>query len=237
MEEVNGPSFANRWRDLLLADRPRICGQVAEALDYSHLQGAIHRDVKPVNVLLAPSDEAKLSGFGLWLVTCDRRDLSGTIRGISRWMSPVQVQGKSLDHRTDLHSLGVMLYECATGEVPFVGDAMSVIGQHINAKPTPPRFKKPEISWTLENLIESLLEKKRTRRPASSHLVALALYEEAERAAARANQPPSRGQFQVDLCYHSWTVGCATLRSSPTLKRTTAGPSRAGECRRWRLRP
>ena len=121
MEEVNGPSFANRWRDLLLADRLRICGQVAEALDYAHLQGVIHRDVKPGNVLLTPSDEAKLSDFGLSLVTGDRRDQSGTIRGTPSYMSPEQAQGKSLDHRTDLYSVGVMVYECATGDVPFVG--------------------------------------------------------------------------------------------------------------------
>ena len=182
MEEVNGPSFANRWRDLLLADRLRICGQVAEALDYAHVQGVIHRDVKPGNVLLTPSDEAKLSDFGLSLVTGDRRDQSGTIRGTPRYMSPEQAQGKSLDHRTDLYSVGVMVYECATGDVPFVGHAMSVIGQHINAAPTAPRFKNPEISSTLENLILSLLEKHPARRPASGNVVALALFEEAERA-------------------------------------------------------
>ena len=182
MEEVNGPSFSNRWRDLLLDDRLRICGQVAEALDYAHVQGVIHRDVKPGNVLLTPSDEAKLSDFGLSLVTDDRRDQSGTIRGTPRYMSPEQAQGKSLDHRTDLYSLGVMLYECATGDVPFVGHAMSVIGQHINAAPTAPRFKNPEISSTLESLILSLLEKNPTKRPASGNVVALALVEEAERA-------------------------------------------------------
>ena len=182
MEEVNGPSFANRWRDLLLDDRLRICGQVAEALDYAHFQGVIHRDVKPGNVLLTPSDEAKLSDFGLSLVTGDRRDQSGTIRGTPSYMSPEQAQGKSLDHRTDLYSVGVMVYECATGDVPFVGHAMSVIGQHINATPTAPRFKNPEISSTLESLILSLLEKHPTRRPPSGNVVALALIEEAERA-------------------------------------------------------
>src|SRR5262249_11679583 len=182
MEEVNGPSFSNRWRDLLLDDRLRICGQVAEALDYAHVQGVIHRDVKPGNVLLTPSDEAKLSDFGLSLLTGDGSDPSGTIRGTPRYMSPEQARGRSLDHRTDLYSVGVMLFECATGEVPFVVQAMSVIGQHVNAVPPAPRLKNPEISSTLENLILSLLEKNPTQRPASGNLVALALFEEAERA-------------------------------------------------------
>ena len=105
MEEVNGPSFANRWRDLPLVDRLRICEQVAEALDYAHVQGVIPREVKPGNVLLTPGDQAKLSDFGISLVTGDRSDRSGTIRGTPLYMSPEQAQGKSLDHRTDLNSV------------------------------------------------------------------------------------------------------------------------------------
>jgi serine/threonine-protein kinase len=182
MEEVDGPSFADRWRDLPLADRLRICGQVAEALDYAHVRGVIHRDVKPGNVLLTPSDEAKLSDFGLSVVTGDRTDRSGTIRGTPRYMSPEQAQGKSLDHRTDLYSVGVMLYECATGDVPFVGHAISVIGQHANARPTAPRSRNPAIWSTLDGLILSLLEKHPSRRPASANLVALSIFEEVERA-------------------------------------------------------
>ena len=116
-------------------------------------------------------------------------DQSGTIRGTPLYMSPEQARGRSLDHRTDLYSLGVMLYECATGEVPFVGHAMSVIGQHIHAAPTAPRLKNPELSSTLENLILSLLEKNPGRRPAPGNVVALALFEEAERAASPADQP------------------------------------------------
>jgi serine/threonine-protein kinase len=182
MEEVNGPSFSSRWRTLLLADRLRICGQVAEALDYAHLQGVIHRDVKPGNVLLTPGDEAKLSDFGLSLISGDQSDQSGTIRGTPAYMSPEQAQGKPLDHRSDLYSVGVMLYECATGGVPFVGDPLSVICQHKSAAPLSPRRKNPEIWSTLESLILSLLEKHRSKRPAAGNLVALALLEEAERA-------------------------------------------------------
>src|SRR4029077_9151128 len=114
MEEVNGPSFSIRWRKLHLEDRLWICGQVAEALHYAHLQGVIHRDVKPGKVLLTPNDEAKLSDFGISLVTDSRSAQCGTVRGIHFYMSPEQAQGKSLNHRTDLYSVGVMLYECAT---------------------------------------------------------------------------------------------------------------------------
>ncbi len=199
LEEVNGPTFSNRWQELLLQDRLRICAHVAEALDYAHVQGVIHRDVKPGNVLLTPNDEAKLSDFGLSLFTDDRKDQkSGTIWGTPRYMSPEQATGRTLDHRTDLYSVGVMVYECATGDVPFTGDAMSVMSQHINAEPPAPRFKNPEISSTLECLILSLLEKRPAKRPASGNVVALALIEEAERARrlARINPGLSRSDLQ-----------------------------------------
>jgi serine/threonine-protein kinase len=182
MEEVNGPSLASRWPILLLGDRLRICGQVAEALDYAHLQGVIHRDVKPGNVLLTAGDDAKLSDFGLSLLTGDRGDHSGTVRGTPLYMSPEQAQGKPLDHRADLYSVGVMLYECVAGEVPFTGPALAVLEQHIHDPPTAPRFKNPQVWSTLEHLILSLLQKSPRKRPASGSLVALALLEEAERA-------------------------------------------------------
>jgi serine/threonine-protein kinase len=185
MEEVDGPSFSNRWRDLLLENRLRICGQVAEALDYAHTRGVIHRDVKPSNVLLTPGDESKLSDFGLSFVAADRKDLSGTIRGTPCYMSPEQAQGKSLDHRTDLYALGVMLYECATGDVPFIGDVMSIISQHIKEPPAPPRFMNPAISPTLDSLILSLLEKNPKKRPNSGGMVAVALIKETERERQR----------------------------------------------------
>ncbi len=156
MEEVNGPSFANRWRDLPLADRLRICGQVAEALDYAHQQGVVHRDVKPGNVLLTSNDDAKLSDFGLSLLSEDAGNPTWTIRGTPRYLSPEQAQGKPLDYRTDLYSLGVMLYECATGDVPFAGDALGMMNQHIHSAPPSPRLRNSEIWFTLENLILAL---------------------------------------------------------------------------------
>src|SRR5262249_7474725 len=161
----------------LLGDRLQVCGQVAEALDYAHYQGVIHRDVKPGNVLLTPGDQAKLSDFGLSLITGDKTDERTAIRGTPRYMSPEQAQGDAVDHRADLYSLGVMLYECATGDALFVGHPMSVMDRHIHAAPPAPRFKNPVISSTLENLILSLLEKDPSRRPPAGNVVALALIE------------------------------------------------------------
>jgi serine/threonine-protein kinase len=182
MEEVNGPSFANRWRDLILADRLRICAQVAEALHYAHIQGVIHRDVKPGNVLLAPGDHAKLSDFGISVVSSDRKDDNWAIRGTPSYMSPEQAQGQRFDHRTDLYSVGVMLYECVTGDMPFDGDPRAVMRQHASATPPSPRLKNSEIWSTLERLIMALLAKNPGKRPASGNVVALELFEEAERA-------------------------------------------------------
>ncbi len=233
MEEVNGSSFWNRWRNLPLSDRLRICGQVAEALNYAHLQGVIHRDVKPGNVLLTAEDEAKLSDFGLSLVTDEGRDQSGTIRGTPRYMSPEQAQGLTLDHRTDLYSVGVMVYECSTGEVPFVGPAMSVMSQHINATPRAPRLKNPDLSSMLDSLILSLLEKNPSKRPASGSEVAQALGEEAERA--RRLERLTSGLSRSDAQEHSRPAAVGLDDRGRTESRggqgERLGPGRAGFAR------
>ena len=192
MEEVDGTSFSKRWRVLPLAERLRVIAQTAEALDYAHHQGVIHRDVKPANVLLTALDTAKLSDFGLSMLA-EVGDESGVVRGTPHYMSPEQARGKRLDHRTDLYSLGVMLYECATGSIPFTGQAMSVIAQHINESPTPPRFKNPDVAPTLETLILSLLSKDPDARPASGAAVAKSLREEYDRERERRPAATSGG--------------------------------------------
>jgi serine/threonine-protein kinase len=184
MEQVDGTSYVKRWRNLTLSERLRVLAGVADALDYAHHQGVIHRDIKPGNVLLSASDIPKLSDFGLSLLA-DRADEAGTIRGTPHYMSPEQSRGKRLDYRTDLYSLGVMLYESATGSVPFTGNSMSVLAQHMGTPPEPPRARNPGVSDALQRLILSLLAKKPTERPASGGAVAAALREEVERIQAQ----------------------------------------------------
>src|SRR5262245_20673592 len=109
MEEVNGTSYSKRWRHLGLTERLNILVRVAEALDYAHHQGVVHRDVKQANVLLTASDIPKLSDFGLSIMGfSDESHHAGVVRGTPHYMSPEQTRGSRLDYRTDLYSLGVM---------------------------------------------------------------------------------------------------------------------------------
>ncbi len=174
MEEVDGSSYGRRARELGLSGRLRVLAQVADALDYSHHQGVIHRDVKPANVLMTRSDSAKLSDFGL-SVLIETNQESGVIRGTPHYMSPEQAKGKRLDHRTDIYSLGVMLYEGVTGSPPFSGPPFAVMAGHANGTPDPIRSKNPTVSPGLESLILRMMEKSPENRPGSGAEVAQAL--------------------------------------------------------------
>ncbi|MGP0064684.1 MAG: serine/threonine protein kinase [Isosphaeraceae bacterium] len=180
MEEVKGTSYARRWRHVPLEDRLRILAQVADALDYAHHQGVVHRDVKPGNVLLTATDSPKLSDFGLSILA-EEGDNSGVVRGTPLYMSPEQTKGSRLDYRTDLYSLGVMIYESAVGSAPFTGTSLSIMAQHGASEPDPPRGRNPWVSEDLEALILSLLAKKPEARPRSGAVVAESLRREVDR--------------------------------------------------------
>jgi eukaryotic-like serine/threonine-protein kinase len=171
MEEVDGSSFQKRWRKITLPERLQILAQTAEALDYAHHQGVIHRDVKPANILLTSADQAKLSDFGLSMMG-EQAQETGVTRGTPHFMSPEQARGLKLDHRSDLYALGVILYECATGSAPFEGPALTVMSQHVSSAPVRPRLKNPEISAELEAFMLGLLAKKPDDRPGSGRAVA-----------------------------------------------------------------
>ncbi len=214
MEEVDGTSFQRRWRKLPVGERLRILAQVAEALDYAHHQGVIHKDVKPANILLTASDQPKLSDFGL-SVLADTVEESGVVRGTPHYMSPEQSRGKKLDYRSDLYALGVILYECVTGSTPFSGTSVVIMSQHVSATPESPRGKVPECPPELEGLILQMMDKTPLNRPGSGSEVACRI-----RAILNRNGAPAAGPAAV-----SAAPAEVVATASPPAARTEPGRS------------
>ena len=138
--------------------------QVAEGLAAAHAKGLIHRDIKPANIWLeaGSSPRAKILDFGLARLTNDEVHLtqSGAIMGTPAYMSPEQARGIKVDHRADLFSLGVMLYEMSTGQRPFTGhDTMSVLFSLASDTPVPPIELNPDLPPIFSRLVERLLAK------------------------------------------------------------------------------
>ena len=226
MEEVDGTSFARRVKKIPLIERVRIVVETAEALDYAHRQGVIHRDVKPANILLTAADGAKLSDFGLSLLSDASQD-SGIVRGTPHYMSPEQAKGRKIDHRTDLYALGVILYECATGLQPFTGPVMTVMAQHINAEVTPPRERSPELSVELEALILNLMAKEPGDRPSSGGEVASRLQSlmEAGKVSGGSATPSPSSSSSERSASAVQTGGASVVASGPA---SMGGPSQTG---------
>jgi serine/threonine protein kinase len=164
MRYVDGGTLADRLAGgpFDIAEVGHVVHQVGAALICAHDQGVVHRDVKPLNVLIDTHGDCYLTDFGLAKVVQDSIHLtaSGTGIGTPAYMSPEQAQGKQVDERSDVYSLGVMLYEMVTGRVPFEADApMAVVLKHITDAPPPPSELRPGLSPGLEAVILKALAK------------------------------------------------------------------------------
>ena len=143
--------------------------QICAALDHAHQKDLVHRDVKPHNVILIPEGVAKLMDFGLARMLGG--DTEGTVSGTISYIAPEQIMGKTVNHSADLYAFGVMLYELATGTLPFVGDPANILYQHINQPPMSPREQNPNVPSALNELILHLLQKDPAHRPGSAQEV------------------------------------------------------------------
>ncbi len=146
-----------------------ILRQVCLALEAAHARGIIHRDLKPENIIVTPSGVAKLTDFGLARSVASRLSQDGLLVGTIYYLAPEMALNQPVDARTDLYALGVLMFELATGRLPFTeGDPLAVIAQHIHAPVVPPSTYNSAIPPALDTLIVRLLAKSPDDRPSSA---------------------------------------------------------------------
>ena len=136
--------------------------QIARALAFAHQQGLVHRDVKPQNVLLNDDGRAKVTDFGIARSLDVQQGMTqtGTVMGTSDYIAPEQARGERVDEHTDVYSLGIVLYELLTGEVPFPGENfVAVAMRHINEPPPSARERRPDVSPRLDAAIKCAMAK------------------------------------------------------------------------------
>ncbi len=163
MEYVEGillDHFCVKGRLMQLETALTLVCQGLSALDYAHRHGIVHRDIKPGNMIVVNGESLKVMDFGLAKEADAHLTQTGMVIGTPHYMSPEQIQGKLLDGRSDLFSMGVVLYEMVTGERPFRGEALStIIYKILHETPTEPRQLNPDLPETLSRIIQRALNK------------------------------------------------------------------------------
>jgi eukaryotic-like serine/threonine-protein kinase len=185
-----------------------IAMQLASALEAAHAEGVAHRDLKPRNVLIDLDDHVYVSDFGLAKsLSADTTGVTrvGEVLGTPRYMSPEQAESKPVDHRSDIYSLGVILYEMLTGDAPFTGESsMQVMYQHVTQKPRDPRELNPAVPEYFSRIVLKCLAKD----PAERYQSARELLHDLE-----AGTPPARVvRLRIaETGYPKWMVGAMAL--------------------------
>lgn len=180
MELLDGRNLSELLEDtgglpLTLPDILEIAEQVAASLAYTHRQGVVHRDLKPANIMRLADGTVKICDFGIARLGdslsysssfSSRLTGTGIAMGTPHYMSPEQIGGGPVDHRSDLYSLGCVLYEIATGAPPFgMDDAWAVLVGHRDTAPVPPRTHRPDLPEAFERIVLDLLAKDPDDRP------------------------------------------------------------------------
>src|SRR6185295_894194 len=218
MEYIEGREL----RELLAQGQPLavvqavdVAAQVAEGLAYAHQHQVVHRDIKPANIMITPQGRAKIADFGIARMrSSETRTQTGVILGSPKYISPEQVVGKRADHRSDIFSLGIILYECLTGATPFNGEGLSALMYQItNHDPAPPSSANPQVPVMLDYIIAKVLAKAPEARYQS---------------AADFSNDLRECRLQMETGQQGAGPALVTTRPIPVVPLTSAAPQPAG---------
>jgi|GEM_PF-2315522 len=221
MEFVDGPTLkaelqqrrANS-RAFTLRETARLFGGLAAAVDYAHSHGMIHRDLKPANIMFNADGHVVLTDFGVALILgAMHYTLTGALSGTPAYMSPEQGQGQSGDERSDIYSLGVILYELVTGRIPFDADTpVAIMIKHMNDPLPLARTVNPNVSEAVERVILKALSKKPEDRYSTAGEMAKALR---EAAGATIDSKPASLPINVTSAQPKTASASAKTSSAP----------------------
>lgn len=173
MELLDGVDLAARAEQqrFSVAETLDVAAQVAEALAFAHDRGVVHRDIKPPNIMIIEKDRVKLMDFGIARMRqSDLKTQTGVMLGTPRYMSPEQVSGRPTDHRSDIFSLGTVLYEMLTGSKLYAGgDPSEVMYNVVNLQPVPPSYINRQVPPMLDLVVAKALQKDPDARYQDTH--------------------------------------------------------------------
>ena len=234
MEYIEGETMAGAARNGQRYSVERVselCQQIAEALGYAHKHGVVHRDIKPANILLTSKEKygierPKITDFGVAKLAASQLTTTGQLLGTPAFMPPEQFTGAVIDGRSDLFSLGVILYWLATGDQPFPGETVTAVSYKVvHTEPIPPRRLNPAISAELEQAILKCLAKDPAARYQTGE--ELAQHLGTMRGVRAVPAPPAAyasGYARTSTPVTSGSTN-ATLDSDPTLATANLSPA------------